>query len=51
MKDDAVDEEYQAELERAYRSVSVGCMLFMVGLAGVAIALLILANFFNTSVP
>ena len=40
------DEEYLAELERAYRSVSWGCVLFIVGLVGAAVALLILARWF-----
>jgi hypothetical protein len=45
------DEEYQAELERAYRSVNVGCLLFIVGLVLVAIMLLVLGAFVGNLDP
>jgi hypothetical protein len=49
--DSVQDEEYQAELERAYRGVGVGCLLFIVGLLLAAIALLILGSFLGNLDP
>jgi hypothetical protein len=45
------DEEYRAELERAYRGVGWGCVLFIVGLLLVAIALLVLGSFVGNLDP
>jgi hypothetical protein len=40
------DPEYMAELERAMRGVSFGCVLFILGLLLAAVAVLVLAHFF-----
>jgi hypothetical protein len=49
--DPAEDDEYRAELERTYRSISWGCVLFIVGLVLVAIVLLVLGSVFGNLDP
>jgi hypothetical protein len=40
------DPEYIAEYERAVRSISWGCVLFILGMVAVALVVLVLASFF-----
>ncbi len=49
MRVEQVDEEYEAELQLAYRSVSWGCLLFILGMIGAAIVLLVLGSIFGAS--